>query len=216
MVQEQSDPDRHLIVGVDLDGVLADQVVDVLPRIKQRLGIDLSYNQITEFRLPLGDTDLAAEIRDAQLDESYLREMPAFAGAADIVSELRRTYRVVLITARPPASRDVTNAWLRVNHFEFDSIVHAVESKKSAHGLDVLVDDYTGNIAEFVAESEGLGILLDRPWNRSDRIDLERWLGRGRAIVISSLDELPNRLAHYERARSRSAGSLRTNEPPYS
>jgi 5'(3')-deoxyribonucleotidase len=201
VVQDEPNPHERLIVGIDLDGVLGDQVADVLPRIKRRLGIDLEYEDITEFRLPLGATDLSAEIREAQLDESYLRDMPAFQGAAALVVELRRRYRVVLITARPPASRSATRLWLRANGFEFDDVVNAEESKKSIYGVDVLIDDYTGNVADFLEHTDGLGLLLDRPWNRRDRAAIKSWISRGRADVVATLSEVPTRLDEFERLR---------------
>jgi 5'(3')-deoxyribonucleotidase len=192
-----------MIVGIDLDGVLGDQISDVLPRIKQRLGIDLRYEDITEFRLPLGSTDLAAEIQDAQRDEAYLREMPPHKGAAGLVAELRRKYRVVLITARPGASRAATESWLRANGFEFDDIVNAEESKKSIYGVDALIDDYTGNIADFLEHTEGLGLLVDRPWNRRDREVLEKWIAEGRASIVPNLFEIAEHLRAFEHDQAR-------------
>ena len=206
---------RRLIVGIDLDGVLGNQVVDVLPRIKRRLGIDLKYDDITEFRLPLRTTDLSAEIRHAQLDESYLRDMPPFDGAAAVVAELRRRYRVVLITARSPESRPATDGWLRANGFDFDDVVNAEESRKSIYGVDVLIDDYTGNVADFVEHTDGLGLLVDRPWNRRDRVAIKPWISLGRADVIPSLSEVPKRLDEYERisVEDPSGGRAATRSP---
>jgi 5'(3')-deoxyribonucleotidase len=192
-----------LTVGIDLDGVLSDQITDVLPRIKRRLGIDLTYNDITAFRLPLGSTDLALEIQDAQGDASYLRDMPAHEGAARVVADLRRRYRVLLITARPPGSRAMTELWLRTNEFEFDGIVNAEETKKSLYGADVLIDDYTGNIRDFLEQTEGLGLLVDRPWNRQDRHTLESWIAEGRASVIPDLSTIPERINAFEHDRFR-------------
>jgi 5'(3')-deoxyribonucleotidase len=209
VVQGEPDQRSELTVGIDLDGVLGDQVVDVLPRIKQRLGIELRYDDITEFRLPLGATDLSAEIREAQLDESYLRDMPAFEGSPGIVAELRRRHSVVLITARPPESLAATERWLQANGFVFDDIVNAEESKKSVHGLDVLIDDYTGNVLDFLEHTDGLALLLDRPWNRTDRTSIARWIAEGRAEVVSSLFEVPARLKEYDRVRLTDPGCPR-------
>jgi 5'(3')-deoxyribonucleotidase len=176
-----------LIVGLDLDGVLGDQIEGVLPRIKRRLGIELTYDQITEFRLPLGTTDLAEEILAAQTDESYLLGMRLHPGAEELVRELRVRDRAILITARPPASRQLTLHWLAANGFEFDGIINAREAKKSIYGADVLVDDYTANIEDFEAHTSGLGILVDRPWNRAARERLAGAMETGRVVVAADL-----------------------------
>lgn len=198
---QEADRQERLTVGIDLDGVLGDQIADVLPRIKRDLGIDLTYEDITEFRLPLGSSDLATEIEAAQCDASYLRDMPPHEGAAQLVASLRRKYNVILITARPPRARAATESWLRANGFEFDKIVNAEETKKSVFGAAILLDDYTGNIADFVERTEGLGLLLDRPWNRRDRRVLEPWIALGRVGVVPSLSAVPKRVDDYERQR---------------
>lgn len=202
MVQGPDSADR-LTVGIDLDGVLGDQITGVLPRIKRRLGIDLAYDDITAFRLPLGSTDLAEEIQEAQRDASYLRDMPPHDGAARAVADLRRNYRVVLITARPLASRAATESWLQANGFAFDGIVNAEETKKSVYGTDALIDDYTGNIKDFLEHTEGLGLLLDQPWNRHDRSLLDRWVAEGRAAIVNHLFEAKELLQAFEDDLSR-------------
>jgi 5'(3')-deoxyribonucleotidase len=197
-----------LIVGVDLDGVLGDQIADVLPRIKARLGIELTYAQILEFRLPLGSTDLAREIELAQEDDAYLLDMPLHEGAREVIRDLRRHHRLVLITARPSSSRRLTERWLEANGLEFDAMVNALETKKSVYGVDVLIDDYTANIADFVQHTEGLGILLSQPWNQRDREGIRPWINSGQAVMVRDLPEAARQietfasLAAHKRAAS--------------
>jgi 5'(3')-deoxyribonucleotidase len=199
-----------LIVGVDLDGVLADQVADVLPRIKQRLGVALTYEDITEFRLPLGSTDLAREIEAAQTDASYLLNMPLHEGVADAVRELQRHYQVVLITARPLSLRETTAMWLRANGFSFDGIVNAEETKKSMFGADVLIDDYTANIEEFVERTNGLGVLISRRWNQQDRTRLTPWIDAGRVVIADTLRDALDPIAAFARRKRKSEHSSAT------
>jgi 5'(3')-deoxyribonucleotidase len=192
-----------LTVGFDLDGVLGDQIADVLPRIKQRLGIDLSYDDITAFRLELGSTDLAQEIQLAQHDPTYLLEMPVHPGAVAVVSELAQRYTVVLITARPTTSAALTRRWLDLNGLQFDDVINARETQKSVYGADVLIDDYTANIKDFVEHTDGLGILIDRPWNRTDRMELRVWQDAGRVAVAKSLAEVIPLIDLFASERSR-------------
>ena len=54
--------DAGLVVGIDVDGVLANQIHGVVQRVRARLGIFLRYEDVTEWRLPLGESDIAREI----------------------------------------------------------------------------------------------------------------------------------------------------------
>lgn len=193
---------RPLTIGIDLDGVLADQISGVLPRIRRRLGIELTEDQISEFRLPLGPTDLAAEIEAAQRDDDYVLSMPARPKSKEVVDDLRRRYRVFLITARPPGILGVTMKWLKAHRFRFDDVINACEQSKSVYATDVLVDDYTDNIGEFLAAGDGLGILVDRPWNRTDRAQLDAWLETGRLQIASSLDDIPDLVGAFSALQS--------------
>jgi uncharacterized HAD superfamily protein len=195
---EKQTRSTRLVVGVDLDGVLANQIVAILPRIKTRYGLSLTYDEITEFRLPLGASDLAQEIKDAQeTDSSYLLDMPVHDGAGALVDVLRSRYRVVLITARPASALQLTNRWLKANRLTFDDVITAEEGLKSAHGADVLVDDYAGNVAEFVQRTGGLAILLDQPWNRDDRSLLANYIEGGRVAIAHDLAAIPNLIDAY-------------------
>jgi 5'(3')-deoxyribonucleotidase len=190
------------VVGVDLDGVLGDQVVDVLPRIQRRLGIDLAWEEVTEFRLPLGKSDLAQEILLAQQDQEYLLNMPVHHGAVELIKSLRQHYNVVLITARPDVSRSLTEHWLSEHGLSFDRVISATEAHKSLHGTDVLIDDYTSNIEEFLERTNGLGILVDRPWNRRDRVNLSPWCDTDRLEIVESLEAIPSIVAAFDAAQT--------------
>jgi 5'(3')-deoxyribonucleotidase len=192
---------KRLTVGIDLDGVLADQLAGAFPRIKDRLGIELAWKDVTEFRLPLGETDLAREIELAQLDPDYLLEMPVHSGALALVEELRQNNRVVLITARPGSALALTKAWLDDRGFEFDAIINATEEKKSLYGADVLIDDYTGNIRDFLANTDGLGVLVDRPWNRRDRSTITAQ--RDHFAVVQTFTAIPSLIASFARRHGR-------------
>lgn len=175
-----------MIIGIDIDGVLANQIAGVLPRLKQRFGVDLSYDDITAFRLELNGSNLSAEILDAMHDPTYVEGMPVHAGAEQFLTSLRVRHTVKLITARPAYALPSTEAWLAANGLPFDELIPAAEALKSHHGADILVDDYIGNIAEFLANSPGLAIVLDQPWNQN-LDELEEWCEQRRLLKAKDL-----------------------------
>lgn len=182
--------ERGKRIGIDIDGVVADQVGSVLPRIQEDLGVSLTKNDVTDWRLPLANSDIAAEINKALLDPAYVLNMPTLPGAARLLNALFPHHEIVMVTARPDAAIPFTRVWLERKGLAFDRIVSSGEMQKSLHGCDVLVDDYLGNVLEFLSNSEGVAVLVDQPWNR-DRKELEPLISSGRAFVAASLDYVP-------------------------
>jgi uncharacterized HAD superfamily protein len=180
-------------VGVDLDGVLADQVTGVLPRIRDSYGITLTYDDVTHWRLPIGPTDIAKEIVAAQEDRDYVLTMAAHPGAREMLEALRERYRIVVLTARAGDALKWSVEWLHSNSLRFDEIVGSEEAKKSLHGVDALVDDYLGNVEEFLTNTSGPAVLVDQPWNRAGRDVVDEF--RGRVAVVTSLRSVADALA---------------------
>jgi 5'(3')-deoxyribonucleotidase len=181
---------QGLVIGIDVDGVLANQIAGVLPRIKRRLGIDLAYEDVTHWALPLGDTNIAVEIAAAMEDPTYVMDMPVHADAKQVLDQLHRQHTIRVITARPAVAAEPTKAWLTKNALEVDDVSSAREKEKSLYATDLLVDDYLGNILEFLTSTNGIAVLVDQPWNR-DRAELAEYIENGRLEVISGMGELP-------------------------
>jgi uncharacterized HAD superfamily protein len=185
-------------LGVDLDGVLANQVVGVLPRIYSKYGLALRYEDITHWRLPIRvggvRTDIATEIVTAQSDREYVLSMPVHEGAREMLDELHGEFRLIVLTARSGDALRWSKEWLRLNSLPYDAIAGSEEAKKSLHGVNALVDDYLGNVDEFLTNTSGPAILVDQPWNRDDRDDV---LNRAihRLVVVSNLRDVPGALA---------------------
>ena len=188
-----TDPSRTL--GVDLDGVLANQVVGVLPRVADTYGVALTYEDIIDWRLPIpgadASTDIAAEIVAAQTDRDYVLRMPVHPGAREMLDELRPDFNIVVLTARSGAALEWSLEWLRLNELPFDELAGSREARKSLHGVDALVDDYLGNIEEFLANSSGPAVLVDQPWNRVGRDALSEYSSAKRFAAVPGLSEVP-------------------------
>jgi hypothetical protein len=55
---------------------------------------------------------------------------------------------------------------------------------------------YTGNIRDFLANTNGLAILVDRPWNRHDRSTID--YSAGRFAVADGFAEIPSLIAAFK------------------
>lgn len=178
------------IVGVDIDGVLGNQVHGVLERVNARLGLSFRYEQVVHWDAPLGgSTSFKPEIEAAMSDPSYVLDMPVHPGAAELLEALRRRHVVKIITVRPRSAIPHTEQWLRKNGLVYDELVFAEEALKSRHGADVLIDDYPKNLAEFLDNSAGVGVLVDQPWNQEVSV-LGDWLGSKRLGRVPKLADV--------------------------
>jgi len=177
-------------IGVDVDGVLADHVTALIPRVLDKYGVELRWEEANQWRLPLGDSDIGVEFVEAMVDLEWVAGIPVYQDAAEAVGELASVAEVVIITARPPVAAEATQAWLHRHQVPYDQFMCGPELDRNRQDLAMLVDDYVGNIYEFVAHTAGIGVLLDRPWNRDDREDLGTVGGTGRFYVVQSLREV--------------------------
>ena len=188
-LDEQQTP--RLAIGIDVDGVLADQITGVLPRIAERHDVTLAYDDIVDWCLPIKDSDIKREILRAQEDRSYVIGMPVHEGAGRLLRAIGRAHRLVVITARKGnAAIPWTTEWLKRNGLAHDEVIASSEAQKSTHRTDVLIDDFVGNIDEFLKNTKGIAVLVDQPWNRDRRV-LEEIFGREkRLFIVSDLLEL--------------------------
>ncbi len=182
------------IIGVDIDGVLADQVSGILDRVNARDGSSHSYEDIVEWNFQFEHSDFVTEIRAAMRDRAYVLGMRVHPGAVAMVDALNSDHIVKLLTVRPPQAIPWTVEWLEMHGFRYAELAAAKEALKSRHGADALIDDYAGNITEFLEAADGPAILVDQPWNH-DVPELAGWATSGRLFRIDRLSEAPDCLA---------------------
>lgn len=195
--------DKGLRIGIDVDGVLADQIVGVLPIIKEMHGISLVYTDIVDWRLPIGTTSIDQEIELAQRSESYVREMPVHEGAREQLCKLAKKNKIFIVTARRSECDPWTIEWLLTNRICFDQYVNSHMTSKGQHEFDVLVDDHSDNIRDFLKDTPGYGVLFDRPWNR-ERTELDQWQRNGRMAVVKNWHEVDEAIARVKNRRAQS------------
>jgi 5'(3')-deoxyribonucleotidase len=154
-------------IGVDIDGVLADQTREILQRIGHRTGRRFRRSDVTGWDAILGGIDIEVEIEESlQEDPGYVRRMRLIRGAREASHQLAKKHELVAITNRGEESREATEEWLRSKELPIRRIESTRRSSKSQVNVDVLVDDNPKNIQEF-ASSGGVGILFTQPWNKS-------------------------------------------------
>lgn len=162
---------RTITIAVDVDGVLAEQVIPVLQRIREKYGISLSKEQITEWDYPIGDTDIKTEIELAEMEEDFVKSMLPIEGCREALNQLVRSFLVVVATSRPPVTDNWTREWLNANGIKYHRLINTHLEGKSLPEVQILIDDYEGNIQEFVTSGSDSrqAILFSQPWNTNHR-----------------------------------------------
>lgn len=183
----------ELLIGVDLDGVVCDQITPAVPLALELHGVELRYEDVTAYAHPIGDSHLGRLLWRAMEDEKFVVQMPAHPGAREMFAELATMGRVIIVTARPPVCEPWTRSWVGEQGLTHHEFVLGEQAKKSAAGTDLLIDDYPGNLHEFVENTGGFGILVERPWNipAAERGVIDEMIADGRIVVARSLPEVP-------------------------
>lgn len=155
-------------IAVDMDGVLVEQVVPVLSKLKREMGVDLSKDDITDWECPIGSTNIKAEIERAQLEEEFVREMPLIEGAKEVLEVLSREFDIVIATGRQPCTDPWSHEWLKKHGIPYTRLVNTRASGKTLPDVDLLIDDYVGNVEEFIRNGHARrqAILFAQPWNK--------------------------------------------------
>lgn len=182
---------RSLWIGIDVDGVLADQITGILPLATAKSGKAYVYDDITQWDLPVGDSNIAEIIKEEQSrNKRYIESMTLHVGAVEALDELISKYRVAIVTARDPSTDTWTKAWLKKNGVPCDHYENKKEGTKQNADTDIrlLVDDYPGNVSEFLRVPGHKAVLFSQPWNRGHGLQAE--VDSGRLIVASNWNEV--------------------------
>lgn len=155
---------KKLKIGVDIDGVLGDQVTPILKKINNKYNKNLSKKDIVEWDYKIDDTNIEIEIHKALRHSEYILNMPVISDAENCMDYLFSNFYIVIASSRPKEAENNTKKWLEPK-FKFHKYVNTHETGKSSLKVDILIDDNISNIKEFT-ESNRVGILFSQPWNQ--------------------------------------------------
>jgi len=160
-------PSQHLIIGVDVDGVVADLVGSLIKLVHQRTGHLIAEEQIYSFDLRHTMGDLWTTAQQALSEPGFVRSLSPYPGAIEGIDLLRNIGRVVFVTS--PYSQSPTWSyerfrWLQTHaHASERDIVHVDD--KTLFGGHLLIDDAPYQLEAWVKTGRP-AIRVDRPWNQ--------------------------------------------------
>ena len=155
-------------IGIDIDGVISDFVTSFRVVVKERYGIEFGYEDIREHDLykVLGISEKEAlELIIATFDYD-INTQP---DAVDCIKKLKKNHEIIIVTARPKITEEITKKWLKEKGIAYDKLIFITEGNKHQavnEGFDVIIDDHLKEIIRWF-EKVPLVLIYNHPWNKS-------------------------------------------------
>jgi 5'(3')-deoxyribonucleotidase len=154
-------------IAVDMDGVLVEQVIPVLTKLKRTMSVNLCKCDITDWQFPIGATNIKDEIEKAERDEQFVKTMPPIKDAIEGIQELSGKFNIIIATSRETCTDSWSIDWLDRHSITYERFINTRSEGKILSGIDILIDDYIENIREFMTNGarNRQAILFAQPWN---------------------------------------------------
>ncbi|MFW9876106.1 MAG: hypothetical protein ACFFG0_23635 [Candidatus Thorarchaeota archaeon] len=176
-------------LGVDVDGVLGDQVKITLDWLhKKGEWLDVKKSDVIGWHFTHEGTDISDIIEQYLLNETFINEMPIISNSDLIMKKLAEEYHIIIATNRPKETKKYTKKWLK-RYFEYHEFVNTRKIGKENLSLDILIDDNLDNIKGF-SEFGGLAILFSQPWNKFYDEETKRLIKSKKIILCKNWEDI--------------------------
>ena len=159
---------KHLVIGMDIDGVIVDFGSVILPLLSEVCARPVLYQDLCSW-----DLGKALKIDDKTMTHTWkqilssdlLRHAAPIKGAIEGLSTLSK-HEIWLVTSRPVSTQTLTLSWLQENKVKYDHIEFDRRGDKVSVGpkFDVFVEDFVEEVYA-IAKAGILTILFNQPWN---------------------------------------------------
>jgi len=157
-----------MIIGVDIDNVIADTEKELRKVLLETRGIDLTRDDITNYSLRniagIDDSTLK-DVLSMFNDGDVFTRLDVIDGAKETLERLSMSHRIVLVTSRPDRVRPQTETWLSDKGIPFHDLMFAQKSKVNGVAYELFLEDQD-DFATELAEDGTFVLLFDAPWNR--------------------------------------------------
>lgn len=166
-----------MIIGIDIDGVIADSEPLYRRTINKLFNLRLKQKDITSYQYEesagLTDDQMHLVWKTFYREEGWLKIKP-IKGAKKFLDKLKKEkHRIVIVTSRPREHiKKETYQWLKKHKIPYSELIF-LENHKSkhqaallrGHRFDYFIEDYY-EYARDLAQREVKVLLVDYPWNR--------------------------------------------------
>jgi uncharacterized HAD superfamily protein len=164
---------KHLVIGIDIDGVIVDFGSVILPTLSKVCARPVVYQDLCSWDLGRAlniDEKIMADTWKQILDSDLLRHAPPIKGAIEGLSRLNK-HEIWLVTSRQMSMQNLTLSWLHENKVSYNHLVFNRFGDKHLVGptFDVFVEDFIEE-ANTIAKAGISTILFDQPWNKTSKL----------------------------------------------
>ena len=160
-------PNDRMLIGLDVDGVVADLIGSLLHAIRQRTGQLFLPEHVQSFNLRNSLGNLWTVVEDILSEPGFARDLSPYPGAIDGIIKLRSLGRVVFVTSpfhRSPTWSHERAVWLHQHTGTHRrDIVHLDD--KTVFAGHVLIDDAPHQLEAWV-NTQRPAVRVVRPWNQ--------------------------------------------------
>jgi len=166
-------------IGIDLDGVLSNNVGQIIIEAKRLFNIDITPKQITEFALENCTPLTTDQVIQMFNDSTVFKDMIPIEGAIEATRKLLHAktdyfnyiYHVDVVTDRPLQFYELTNEWLLKNGFHWNG-TYLVKAKDKPlfvkdKGIEIFIEDRYETAIK-LAEVCKTVYLFDRTYNQGE------------------------------------------------
>jgi uncharacterized HAD superfamily protein len=179
------------LIYIDVDDVISDTTITFPSLLQQYFGKTIAFEAITSFDLgesfDLDEEELAQFMRIAHSPDVITNYQPRSGAIETMNSFISMGYDIAIVTGRPPSAKQLTQEWLIKHNVCFHELLFVDKYSRifpdtqpsCAISLEALaqinfcfaVED-SSDMARFLSQDMKTPVaLLDRPWNRNDRLE---------------------------------------------
>jgi len=172
-------------IAVDIDDVIAENAASFVAYSNKRWGTNLTIDEYSDHFAQVWKTDLEETVRRAKeyVSPEVFAQHRHKPEAREVLLELKKNYRLIILTSRLSAVKDATIEWVDRYYGQiFDEILFAgfYDNKKqhmenfdktkgkllAKHGADYFIDDQLKHCLSAAEEGIETIVFGDYAWNR--------------------------------------------------
>lgn len=170
-----------MIIGIDIDGVLADAGAGLVDFHNENYGTNLTFEDMKDYDLTKvwgGTQEEAIEKVNEFYKSEHFKRLKPIEGAKEAVQNLSKNHDLVVITSRHEGISKLTKEWLSEHFPQITEIRLTNEwknfgksSEKSKMCQQLLVEVMIEDSLDYAKSCAFCGVktfLIDCPWNQTE------------------------------------------------
>ena len=156
-------------LGVDIDGVVFDQILGIASYIKTKYGYTIIPSQITQFDLTKFIPISHKQLYKMFCDRTYTLSLQPIPGARETLQYLSHYFWIELVSSRPNLTYDDTMESLHYHSIPYDMMFLGINDKPyhaKTNSIEYFIED-RWKTAQNLSKSLTRVFLMDSPWNKN-------------------------------------------------